>query len=339
MTGRSTDCADRPNISVVVCSRNPRPDYLRRVLEALRQQTLSKDRWELLVVDNASDDPLDARIDLSWHPRGRCVREVTCGLTPARVRGIVESRANLLAFIDDDNVAEPDFLEEALRTIARNPDLGAFGPGRLEPEFEVQPTAMIRPYVRMLAVRSTSEALYSTDVEDQRAIPWGAGLIVRRAVAEAWLSLIEQLDMTAMLGRTGDRLFSGEDDLFSSAAVSTGMAFGIFPDLRVTHLIAGPRVSKRYLVMLAHDHALSHGILRYKLRGLRPTSMTAMRYVRVGLHGLRNGRFSMRMQWAALRGESDAARIVLERRLRPIGATDAASGGSTAELLEAKQHS
>jgi glycosyltransferase involved in cell wall biosynthesis len=327
------------DISVVVCTRNPRPDYLRRVLEALRQQTLSTNRWELLVVDNASDDPLHARVDLSWHPRGRCVREAACGLTPARVRGIVESRANLLAFIDDDNVAGPDFLEVAVRTVARFPYLGAFGPGLLEPEFEVQPTAMIRPYVRLLAIRATPAPLYSTDAADPRAIPWGAGLIVRRSVAEAWLSLIEKLDITAMLGRSGDRLFSGEDDLFSWAAVSTGMGFGIYPDLRVTHLIAGPRVSERYLLRLAHDHALSHGILRYKLRGLRPTSLTAVRRVRVGLHGLRNGRFSMRMQWAALRGESDAARIVLERRLHPIGATDAASECFTAELQNAKQHS
>ena len=45
-------------ISVIICAHNPRPDSLRRVLDSLAAQTLSKERWELLIVDNASEDPL-----------------------------------------------------------------------------------------------------------------------------------------------------------------------------------------------------------------------------------------------------------------------------------------
>ena len=42
------------SISAIICTHNPRPDYLRRVLDALKAQTLPKEQWELLLIDNAS---------------------------------------------------------------------------------------------------------------------------------------------------------------------------------------------------------------------------------------------------------------------------------------------
>src|SRR6266567_2020506 len=125
-------------ISVVVCAHNPRLDYLRRVLAALDEQTLSKQDWDLVVVDNASSQPLADAYDLSWHPRGHHVREDRLGLTPARLRGINETCGDLLVFVDDDNVLATDFLEEASAINEKYTYLGVFGAGRLEPEFEVE---------------------------------------------------------------------------------------------------------------------------------------------------------------------------------------------------------
>src|SRR5437867_3346180 len=67
-----------PDISVIVCTHNPRRDYLDRTLAALAAQTFRKDRWDLLLVDNASQEPL--RCELSWHARARQVGEATLGL-------------------------------------------------------------------------------------------------------------------------------------------------------------------------------------------------------------------------------------------------------------------
>jgi hypothetical protein len=39
-------------LSVIICCHNPRIDYLLRVLKALSEQTLLKERWELLLIDN-----------------------------------------------------------------------------------------------------------------------------------------------------------------------------------------------------------------------------------------------------------------------------------------------
>jgi len=37
-------------VSVIICTHNPRPDYLQRVLDALKAQTLPKENWELLLM-------------------------------------------------------------------------------------------------------------------------------------------------------------------------------------------------------------------------------------------------------------------------------------------------
>src|SRR6516165_1100002 len=125
--------------SVILCTHNPRPEYLVRVVASLRGQTLPAKEWELLLIDNASKQTLAQTVDVSWHSRGRHIREDELGLTAARLRGIQEASGELLVFVDDDNLLRPDFLARATAISARCPDLGTFGAGILEPEFEVQP--------------------------------------------------------------------------------------------------------------------------------------------------------------------------------------------------------
>src|SRR5258706_13145188 len=96
--------------SVIICTHNPRADYLKRVLGALKAQTLPKEQWELLLIDNASKESISKLCDLTWHPQARHVREDELGLTAARLRGIAESMGNVLVFIDDDNLLEEDYL-------------------------------------------------------------------------------------------------------------------------------------------------------------------------------------------------------------------------------------
>ena len=305
------------DVSVTICTHNPRHDYLTRVLDALNRQTLSKDKWELLLVDNASRETLSETYDLSWHPRGRHVREDTLGLAPARLRAVAESGGDQLVFVDDDNVLAPDFLEQALAVHEQYPSLGAFGAGSLEPEFEQEPSPGIRHLLPMLALRMIPSARWSNNPRDSDSIPWGAGLCVTRGIANTYRQLLERLDLIQVLGPKGVRRFSGDDDVFAWAAAAAGSGFGIFPQLRVTHLILADRLKESYLVQLVHDHTFSHSMLQYKLEGIQPRRIDRFRYARLLLHGLRNGAFSLRCQWATASGEDCAARFIDEERLEP----------------------
>lgn len=78
-------------------------------------------------------------------------------------------------------------------------------------------------------------------------------------------------------------------------------------------MVRASRVSEPYLLLLIHDHAYSHGILRYALCGDERPSLRTTDKIRILLHGLRRGRFSMRAQLAAARGADAAARDIADR--------------------------
>jgi glycosyltransferase involved in cell wall biosynthesis len=307
-----------PHISVLVCSFNPRPDYLTRVLRSLAAQTLPKDQWELLLVDNASDPPLAGSWELSWHPRGRVIREEQLGLTAARARGIKEAAGTLLVFVDDDNVLPSNYLAQVLELTRQYPHVSVFGAGVLEPEFEITPPSELSPVLQLLALRNEAAPLWSNNVNDSRCIAWGAGLCVRCSTAAAYLELIGQLTIWNVLDRRGTDLNCGGDDLFSWVSVWTGCGFGVFPGLRITHLIRAERLTEDYIVRLRYAHAYSHGILRYVVFGEQPSALSLAKAIQIVLHGIYRGRFSMRCLWAMARGTRAARRYLRDSGIRPV---------------------
>src|ERR1700712_4380781 len=114
-------------LTVIICTHNPRREFLQETLGALRGQTIPLTRWDLVVVDNGSTDPLASWLDLSWHPHTRIVREEQLGVAHARHRAFSEAKAtgaDTILFVDDDNVLNPDYLERGLELVAAWPQLG-----------------------------------------------------------------------------------------------------------------------------------------------------------------------------------------------------------------------
>jgi O-antigen biosynthesis protein len=102
----STNFSELPITStVVICTRH-RPDLLQRCLAAVR--SLNPHPTDLLVIDNSEGD--DATRIITQKNRARYVIEPVRGLSRARNRGINECHTELIAFLDDDVVPEPDWL-------------------------------------------------------------------------------------------------------------------------------------------------------------------------------------------------------------------------------------
>jgi GT2 family glycosyltransferase len=99
--------AIRPDISVVVPARNAVPT-LGPLLDSLRRQTLADDRYEVVVVDNASSDGTAA---VARALGVRVVEEPLPNRSRARNRGAAAARADLLAFTDADCLASAGWLE------------------------------------------------------------------------------------------------------------------------------------------------------------------------------------------------------------------------------------
>lgn len=248
------------DVSAIICTHNPQERYLRRVLSALKRQTFPTTRWELLIVDNASDIPVSQRFYCTWHHHAKHIAEPKLGLTHARLASIAVAQSPLLVFLDDDNVADPDYLEQAVRIARENANVGVFGAGIIEPEFEVVPDPALNPYLPFLAVRSVKQSLEKLDPA-AGPIPCGAGLCVRAKVAQRYADIVASCPMRSALGRTGARLLSGEDDEFSWVAQSMGLRHAIRKELRLRHLIEGRRVEVPYLETVIRGSGYSSAML------------------------------------------------------------------------------
>jgi glycosyltransferase involved in cell wall biosynthesis len=304
-------------VSVIICSHNPRENYLRRVQDALKAQTLPAKDWELLLVDNASETLLAGRTDLAWHPHARHIREEKLGLTHARLRGIAEAKGELLVFVDDDNVLRADYLQACLKISADWPSLGAWN-GSCIPEYEVQPPAELRPYLYGLLIEKLSTSLWAKLPMGGPALPTGAGLAVRRTVAEHYQKQAVRDPLRLALDRTGKMLGSGGDSDMALCGFEMGLGAGRFPELELVHLISARRLTMEYLEGLYEGSGYGGTVLaaihdrQRRYPGQFGSSALKIFLLRIAMFAARKSRAERKIKLAEERGRL-AARRDLER--------------------------
>jgi hypothetical protein len=296
--------------SVIICARNPRSDYFARVLDSLRSQTLPLNKWELLIIDNASKVPLARHWHISWHPMVRYIAENEIGVAAARRRGIREACTDLIVFVDDDNVLDKTYLTQAVGIGRDWPLLGAWGSGSIQADFEVKPSEPIIKFLPYLALRETASPQWSNVASCWQAMPWGAGLCVRTPVAVAYCQSCERSSIQ-ISGRLGNSPFSGEDKEIALTCCAQGSGFGIFPDLKLTHLIPKHRISEGYIVRLVEFTTLCDFLLDYKWRDIIPDSSLGVKVLLSVLKTLLlHSGIDRRMRFAWVRALTKANRII-----------------------------
>lgn len=259
-------------IDVVLCTHNPHAGRLARTLDALRAQTLPQSEWSLCIVDNASVPPLsDALIAGFGNPRIVVEREL--GLTPARLRGARETTAPLIAFVDDDNVLDPRYLEAAVAAFAADPQLGAAG-GRNIAEHEAPPPPWIADFYAILAVRDLGDerlvARWQSSADPWPAFaPVGAGMVLRREAMDRYACELDRDPARRALDRAGGSLASGGDNDIVMTTLEAGWSVSYEPSLALRHIIPAGRCEPAYLARLSRASARTW-VQMLDLHGRRP---------------------------------------------------------------------
>ena len=266
-------------LSVVIPTHNPNPLRLKRVLEALDQQTLPAERWELLIIDNASTVAVElSAVAAKIHRPARVIHEPRLGLTSARWRGITEASAELIVFVDDDNVLDPLYLEEVSRIFRDNPRLGAAG-GKSLPKYEVMPPVWFKEGMAPLGCRDLGNRVqtfaaknYTLQPAYPPFAPIGAGMALRKVATAIWLATALTSPVT---DRRGNSLSSAGDSDLVLHVLESGWDVGYFPSLSLTHLMDATRVSPSYLEAISRA-AFRDFIRVLDLHGIRPWSAIAV---------------------------------------------------------------
>ncbi|MEM1366421.1 MAG: glycosyltransferase [Cyanobacteria bacterium P01_H01_bin.15] len=229
-----------PRIAAIICTHN-REQYLGAAIDTLLDQTC--DHYEVLVVDNASTDNTKQVVDVRLeHPRLRYVYESTLGLSSARNRGAVETSAPILAYLDDDAEASPQWLNVLAEAFEMQPKLGVAG-GKVT---LIWPAGLSAPLwltdglaAGLGAYDLGSEPLQITDPQ---LTPRGLNYAIRRQ----FLSEIGGFDVN--LGRVGKNLLSNEELYMTELALKQGWQVQYLPTALAAHNVSLERTKQDWFM-------------------------------------------------------------------------------------------
>lgn len=190
--------------------------------------------------------------------------EAKQGLTHSRIAGIQIAKAPILIFVDDDNILEMQYLENAIQIGQDYPFLGAWG-GSSIGQFEVLPPKWFtQKHYEMLAIRTIERNVWSNKYFDLATNPIGAGLVLRKDVGNAYVVSQKNETVQLTLDRSGSSLLSGGDNEMVYKAIDLGYGSGNFTSLVLTHYITTGRLTLEYMVKLMESMAISNVLLFHK---------------------------------------------------------------------------
>jgi len=125
-------------IALLICTYN-RDKYLPEALQSIKQQTLNKNLFEAVIIDNNSTDNTAAIASkfITDNPslNTKYFFEKNKGLSFARNRGLQEADAEILCYVDDDAILSPDYLTQMFDFFQKNSAAVGAG-GRVIPKYE-----------------------------------------------------------------------------------------------------------------------------------------------------------------------------------------------------------
>lgn len=163
-----------PRVSVVVTAYNVAP-FLRQALESALSQTATD--IEVVVVDDGSSDEPDRVAGEFADPRLRLVRQDNQGASAARNRGVSETSAPYVAFLDGDDYWGKDKLEQQASLLDRHPEIDLVF--TLCGVVSERGTSLAAPQRPPAAAISFAELLCENYVRN------GSSVMVRRSALEA----------------------------------------------------------------------------------------------------------------------------------------------------------
>jgi GT2 family glycosyltransferase len=203
-----------PVVSVIIPTRN-RPSQLAETLACIARQSLTRDAYEIIVVDDRSTPPV-AGLDGTGLPECRLLRLEGVERSAARNAGAEAARGDLLVFLDDDMSVEAGFLEAHLQAHAEWPGALAVGRVRLPDE------ALRTPFGR-----------FRQDLE-RAALPEGRGPTSQPNFCTAQNASIRRTDFLALQG-FDPLLASAEDQDLALRHTARGGIIVFLPEAEAVH--------------------------------------------------------------------------------------------------------
>lgn len=239
-------------LSLIIPTHN-RSERLIAALESVIRQDLPAADWECVVVSNNSTDDTVARFgDFAARYPGLNLRLVTedgPGVSYARNRGIAETSAPLLVFIDDDERINPGFLRAYADFFDAHPDAVVAG-GRIIAEYVTGRPAWLSKYTEMPIANPMDFGAAVRPFPAGR-VPGGGNMAFRRSAA------LRYGGFDPSLGRVGRMLIGGEENDFFERLMRGGETCWYVPGAVMWHIIPPEKLTESYFRRLCYNVGVS----------------------------------------------------------------------------------
>jgi glycosyltransferase involved in cell wall biosynthesis len=248
-----------PTITVCVCTHD-RPHYVRSCLEGLRVQSVGLDAFDIIVVDSCSPDGVNEQLRslVETLPNARLLRAERLGASIARNIAATATTADYLAYIDDDAIAAPDWIEQAQRVIQEQDPWPAVLGGRSLPLWESPLPAWWPDSLRgvLSIIEWEGRGEYRTPQVPAMLEPYGVNMIVHRR------RMLDVGGFDETLGRFGGFLLSDEDVQLAWKLQDLGHSVRYDSRLTVHHQIQASRLVPDWLLNRLYYQGASTVITR-----------------------------------------------------------------------------
>ncbi len=238
--------------SIIVCTYN-RSDLLFDTLISLTRQSVPAEKYEILVIDNASTDNTSFIVQelIQKHRNLRYVYEPEQGLSFARNRGVIEAAASIVVYIDDDAIAQYHWLENVLRSFNCDPRPACVG-GRVYLRWEggKRPSWIpdeLLPAYGFLDMGDEPGPLQHAN---------GLNMAFSKEV------IVQLGGFATSIGRIGRKLIAGEESDLQLQIRIAGFPIRYEPNAIVEHWIPLPRQSPEYLYNIFYNLGVTDSLRR-----------------------------------------------------------------------------
>ena len=262
---RKSRAANQQNmkcVSVVICTYK-RPGTLDQALQSVFDQTLVPSTTiEIIVVDNCPQEATRAVVEryqrMARFPI-RYVAEAREGVSFARNTGIESARGDIIAYLDDDEIAAPDWLEGMLQVYRLYPDAAAVT-GKVEPIWEIQPPAWFDDGFRL----SVSIGGWGEEIK-RLCYPHGWIWVGNSSFRRTVFTEIGMFD--TRLGRRGKRQSAGEETDLQCRIERAGGHIYYTPKALIQHHVPKERLTLDYYSRIWYGAGRAHYSLDQRYQG------------------------------------------------------------------------
>jgi glycosyltransferase involved in cell wall biosynthesis len=246
-------------VSVVICCYNS-IERLQPTLTHIANQKISNNiLWEVIIVDNNSDDGTTEYAVKIWKTLNcnvlfRIVSEPQSGLSFAREKGIYTAQYEYILFCDDDNWLDSNYIDVAMSLLSSKPNLGIVG-GCCRAISDVQFPYWFDSNQSFYAI---GEQKSKNEIYKNITFIYGAGMILNKSI---YLTAKKNGFHSLLTGRNKKNLSSGEDTEICFAFKILGFDIHYTTELTLQHYIPKERLNINYLINIRKGILRSNVIL------------------------------------------------------------------------------